>query len=365
MKLLAISKYVDGVNKKDSAVDLWRVKRPLRELQKHVDWQIDFRPAIIEDFHGLEKDPDEFIRRYGGKLAEELGQYDIIFTSYSLFTSPHQYAILWGAEHKYGTKLVVDIDDDVRDVDPSNFLFWKSAGWQGHFFLSRTTEVATRMVTTNQKLADKLRMNSDVDPKLWVIPNYIADAYPDQTIQSKDKVTIGFFGGASHYNDLHKSNVLPALQKLMHEHKNVYFKSCGQPIDDYLPRKRIELVETAQGSEWAEKRLPSMKLDIAIAPLLMTEFNQYKSNIKWQEATRVGAAFVGTNTGPYADIPDGTALLTNNTTESWYDALKTLLDAAVRKKQVRAAKKELEGWKLENHWQEYKELLEEVDNEQD
>jgi len=122
-------------------------------------------------------------------------------------------------------------------------------------------------------------------------------------------------------------------------------------------------VETAQGSEWAEKRLPSMKLDIAIAPLLMTEFNQYKSNIKWQEATRVGAAFVGTNTGPYADIPDGTALLTNNTTESWYDALKTLLDAAVRKKQVRAAKKELEGWKLENHWQEYKELLEEVHSE--
>lgn len=361
MKILAISKYIDKEKTKDSSVDLWRVKRPLLELQKHVDWQIDFRSALIDDFHGLENDPDEFIRRYGASIVKDLAQYDIIFTSYSLFTSPHQYTLLWAVEHKFNTKVVIDFDDDVRDVDPSNFLFWQSAGMAGQYFLERTTEIAPRIVTTNKKLADKLQQYSEVNPKIWVIPNYISDDYPDQDIDNGDKVIIGFFGGASHYNDIHKSNVLTALQKVMHEHKNVYYKSCGQPIDEYLPRKRQETVPTAQGNDWARKYLPEMKLDIAIAPLLFTEFNQHKSNIKWQEATRIGAAFVGSRTGPYKDIPDDCARLVINTMDGWYYTLKELVeDVQQRKVLVANAKEELKKWRLEDNWMKYKEMFEEV-----
>ena len=358
MKILAISKFVDKEKTKDSAVDLWRVKRPLLELQKHVDWQIDFRPALIEDFHGLEDDPNEYVRQYGMDKVRELGQYDIIFSSY--FTSPHMYTLLWGAEKRFGTKAIIDFDDDLFDVDPSNFSFWQNAGWQGHYFLGRIAEVTKYITTTNDKLADKIRGRSEVDPLVTVLPNYIDDSYPEQEIDNGDRIVIGFFGGASHYNDVHKSNLLPALQKIMHENKNVYFKICGQPADYYLPAKRIEQVPTANGVEWATKRLPEMKLDIAVAPLLTTEFNQYKSNIKWQEATRVGAAFIGTNTGPYKTIPDGSATLVNNTTNDWYEAITKLLDADTRKKQVAAARQELKSHQLADHWQEYKQLFEEV-----
>lgn len=364
MRILAISKFVDKEKTKDSAIHLWRVKRPLLELQKHVDWQIEFRSAIIEDFHGLEQEPDEFIRQYGVGIVRDLSQYDIIFCSY--FTSPHIYTLLWGVQHRYKTKVVMDFDDDLFDVDPSNFGFWQPAGWQGHEFLGIIARVQERLVTTNERLAEKLKDRSECDAKVWVIPNYISDAYPEQVVDNGDKVVIGFFGGASHYADLHKSNVLPALQKLMHKYKHVYFKVCGQPVDYYLPSKRVEYVDVAQGNDWPTERLPSLNLDIAVAPLLVTEFNQHKSNIKWQEATRMGSAFVGTNTGAYKDIPSGTAVLVNNTVDDWYNALESLvLDADKRKELVTNAKKELRGWWLEDerNWSKYKELFEEVVNE--
>lgn len=359
MKILAISSYVgDPTKKLDSSVHLWRIKRPMLELQKQTGWQVDFQPGLVRDFHGLEQSPDDFIRRFGKSELDHLGQYDVIFTSY--FTSPHIYTLIWALQKHYKTKVIIDFDDDLFDVDPGNFGFWRTAGKQGHEFLTIIARVAEHLCTTNDLLAKKLRGKSETDPSIHVIPNYISDMYPDQEVDNGDKVYIGFFGGASHYLDIHDSNMLPALRKIMHEHKNVYFKVCGQPIDDYLPKKRVIDVPVAQGTEWPTERLPSMNLDIAVAPLLVTEFNQHKSNIKWQEATRMGSAFIGTNTGPYKDIPESCGVLVNNTVEDWYDAFKTLLNEEERKRMVKNAKEELKKWKLEENVMKYKSMIIEV-----
>ncbi len=357
MKILAISGYVgDSKLKQDSAIHLWRIKRPLMELQKHVDWQIDFRPAIIQGFHGMELDPDGFIKKYGVDLVRELGQYDVIFSSY--FTSPHVYTLLWGAEKRFGTKHILDFDDDLFDVDPSNFGFWRSAGWQGHEFLGVMAGIAKNICTTNDDLADKIRARSGVDPNMFVIPNYISDMYPEQSVDNGDKVVIGFFGGASHYNDLHQTGLLPAAEKLMHKYKNVYFKICGQPLDHYLPRARVEEVDVAQGVKWPTETLPSLGMDIACAPLLDTEFNKYKSNIKWQESTRMGMAFVASNVGPYKPLSKDVATLTPNTQEAWFAVLEELVfDEQRRKAQVARAKKELKNWRLEDHWEAYRDMF--------
>lgn len=360
MKILAIVNFVDKDNTKESAIHLWRVKRPLEELKKHVDWDITYQRAIIEDFHGLEEDPDEYIKQYGAQRAKELGQYDIVFASY--FTSPHIYTILWAAQEKYGTKFILDFDDDLFNPDPSNFAFWKSAGWQGHEFLTIMARVAPYISTTNPDLAQKIVDNSEVGVKTFLLPNYISEIYPEQTIDNGDRVVIGFFGGASHYSDVHDSRLLPALEKLMIKHKNVYVKFCGQPADHYLPRGRYEQVDTAQGNDWPTKRLPSLNLDIAVAPLLDTEFNKHKSNIKWQEATRMGSAFVASNVGAYKPLKN--AVLVDNSVDAWYEALETLvLNKKLRNELVAKSKEELKAdWRMEDNWQPYKEMFEEVLN---
>jgi hypothetical protein len=116
--------------------------------------------------------------------------------------------------------------------------------------------------------------------------------------------------------------------------------------------------------KWHDELFPTLNFDIAIAPLQDDEFAKGKSNIKWQESTRMGAAFIGSNAGPYRLLKKGTALLSPNTEEAWYIALKTLVDDKERRqKQFKAAQKELENWRLEEHWPEYKTMFEAVLND--
>ena len=45
MKILVISEGKHST----SAIDLWRIWRPMQELAKYVDWQIDYQDRVIED----------------------------------------------------------------------------------------------------------------------------------------------------------------------------------------------------------------------------------------------------------------------------------------------------------------------------
>lgn len=353
MKILAIVKKSPS-GKADSAIDTWRIKRPMLALKEHTDWQIDFQESLVRNIKQYD-DPDEFMREHATEEVKHLGQYDIIYTSY--FTSPHLYTLLWAAEKEYGTKYIIDMDDDFYDVDPEN-PFWLAAGWEGAHFLRTIGEIAPRLTTTNKDLAMKLRRRSEVKADVRVLPNYISDDYKEYN-PANQCIRIGYFGGASHYNDLHDTGVLHAVKKIMEEHPEVRFRCVGQPIDIEMPEGRVDSLDVAEGDAWARERIPQLHYDISLGPLRETEFNNHKSNIKWQESTRIGAAFVCTNYGPYRRLRDGVAWKVSNTREAWYLALKTLVeDEKKRKRMVSRAREALEGLTLEKNWHKYKELME-------
>lgn len=52
MKILAVGSHLIKDPNKQSQVDWWRIGRPIRELKKHTDWQIDEQITYI---HGFEK----------------------------------------------------------------------------------------------------------------------------------------------------------------------------------------------------------------------------------------------------------------------------------------------------------------------
>lgn len=339
----------------ESGVDLWRIYRPLEELKKHVDWQIDYQPTLI---YGLEKykDRKEFTDEELAKAAEQLSRYDVIFSSYQ--PDPGAAALLDYVQDKYGTKFVLDVDDDMFAINPHN-PFWTRVDDWGVFVMQRVIRTQKYLTTTTEVLKKKFQERSEVDGEIFVIPNFMPDTYQHPPVDNGDDIVIGYFGGSSHYVDLHDSNVLPAIQKLMHEHKNVRFKCVGQPVDYYLPRQRVELHEATRGRKWVTDLFPTLNMDIAIAPLEDCIFNEGKSDIKWQEATRAGAAFVASNLGPYKALKD-CATLVNNTEDEWYTALKSLLDKQTRQKQLAQAQKELDKRRLEDNWIMYKEMFEKV-----
>lgn len=359
MKILAIH---TGNNEDQyiHAVDLWRVTRPMRELKKHVDWQIDERPTIMKHMEQY-KEAKDFTEAELKKTVDDLKQYDIVFGSYTAFMNGMVYALCKMVSDKYGTKFIIDIDDDLFSINEDNVGWWRSMTHEKTHELQLIVRDNPYLTTTNEDLARKLRQRNP--GKVFILPNYITEDYKAERPNNGDKVVIGYFGGASHFDDLNRTNAIQAIEKLMHEHKNVHFKSIGMPLVKYLPKARTSHVDGQRGKVWITDLIPSLQLDIAIAPLTKSIFNNSKSDIKWQESTLAGAAFIASNAPPYArTIKNGEdGILVGDDMSAWHNALEKLLDKKERDRLWTNANKRIrEDFMIENKWQIYKEMFEAV-----
>lgn len=359
MKILAINSWSGSDLKKHKPIDFWRIHGPLEELKKHVDWQIDYLPNFLPGADEFTS-PEDFDEAAVEKTVKELGAYDVIISSYQ--PSPFVFALLNTVKKHYGTKYILDTDDDVYNIEPDSF-FWLNNSRDNARHLQRMIELADYVCVPTEQLKKSFQYYRPGKRAPFVIPNYISDAYQNDKPKDGETVNIGYFGGAGHYYDLQETQIVPALEKLMHTYKNVHFTTVGILLDQYLPKARTHHIEAGDTHTWLEAIYPSLNFDIVIAPLRRTLFNEGKSNIKWQEATRMGAAMVASEIGPYRDIEASSISLVNNTAEDWFVRLERLLDPVKRAKQVLDARYELETkWKMENNWMKYKELFEGVHN---
>lgn len=358
LRILAIHSNVSEDHTRWSAVDTWRIARPIRELKKNMPgWTIDEQLTPIPHVEKY-KDSKEFTEEEMEAAFKKISGYDIVFSSYH--ADPTAYTLFKVAADRTGTQFVMDVDDDMFAVNPDN-PFWLKMDDEKCYWMQRMIADNSWISTTTPELAEVFRARRPEHAKdsVFVNPNYISDEYVHPGFDNGDKIVIGYFGGASHYQDLHETGVHEALEKLMHENKKVYFKAVGMPMDKYLPRARYEFQDGKRGDGWTKEIFPTLNFDIAIAPIGDNLFNKGKSNIKWQESTRAGSAFVASYVGPYRHLKPETAKTVQNTQESWYNALKLLVDdTAKRKQMVAAAQEELEtNWKLGNHWQQYKDMF--------
>jgi glycosyltransferase involved in cell wall biosynthesis len=348
MKLLAVHGIGWNKNKqKEKATDLWRIKRPIDELKKHVDWQIDEQPTLIPEMDKY-KAFEDFTPDELEKAAVKLGEYDIIWAGY--FSNPSFYSLLRAVHARYGTKFVMDVDDDLFSIKIDNPVWLKLTDENVYFMQCMVRDVDYLTVTTEELATTMRSKRPDKKPEsVIVIPNYIPDTYKHDPIDNGDDIVIGYMGGSSHIFDIDQSGMVDAVEKIMHENKNVKFVACGMPIEKYLPKARYTYLEGAPSTDFVDKVFPELNFDISVAPLEECLFANGKSNIKWQESTRMGAAFVATNTGPYKTLNSGfNCLLVKNTPEDWYRALKRLVDnPKLRKGLVEQAQKDLRVHQLE------------------
>lgn len=366
MKILAIHSVRDN-NPGIAGVDMWRIYRPIREIQKHTDWEIASQPTIIPQIEKY-KHRKEFTNEELQKAFDFLSQYDIVFTSYHADRA--QFSLLGVVSEKAGTQIVLDNDDNIFSINEHN-PYWATMTDEKTWWLQVMARANKYLTTTTEELATEFRKRRALPPDnhpedtTFVIPNYISDDWQHPEFDNGDEIVIGYFGGSSHGRDLGETGVIKAVEKLMHENKNIRFKAVGMPIDDYLPRNRYTFVEGKRGWGWIKELFPNLKIDIALGPLEDNVFNHGKSNIKWQEATRARAAFVCSDVGPYAKLPDGVATKVNNTEDEWYEALKELVEnKQKRKQQLKRAEEELQAnWRLEDHWEGLAKVFERVQKE--
>lgn len=342
------------------SIDLWRIIRPFRELEKHVDWQIDHVPYLIPDElfdENANVKPDELI-----KHIETLKDYDIIWTSY--FPDAILFDVMAFAQEKYGTKFVLDVDDDMYHIPEDNGM-WQSTGLKGIKELQWMIAEASYVVASSEIL--KAEFAKHRSGATYVLPNYVGSDYSHKPFDNGDKLVIGYFGSITHKKDLFNTGFFDAIQQIMHKYKHVHVGTVGIPINAYLPKSRYTFHPGKPGQAWLDEVWPNINIDIAVAPLEDTQFNSCKTNIKWLESALIPSAFIGSNVSPYKDsvVRGKTGLLTDNSSEGWFEALESLvMNKTLRKKLTANALKEVTtNWAIESKWPVLKDIIEAIYND--
>lgn len=362
MKLLASYSLKSGKRSTISGVETWRIQRPANALKNNTDWKVDESVGIFAEAKKIKSVTEaEMLER-----KDYFSKYDMVWGSYHVNPFVHTFTMV--IQDKIKTKFVTDIDDNIFNIDPLN-PFLLAVPKKDQLFLKGIAVDARYVTTTSERLAKVLREQRYYRPEesVAVIPNLIStDKYKPNVQDDKDKIVIGYIGGASHWNDLHKTHVRDALEKIMHEYKNVHVVTAGIFFDEYLPKARYTYLEGAMGADKWYDFYSTLKFDIGIAPLESTPFTECKSNIKWQEYSLMGIPTIATKTPPYSDVIQhaSTGYMVENTMDDWYKAFKLMIEnETLRRKIGEKAKQDvIDNWSLEKNWHKIKDGLEQLNS---
>lgn len=142
--------------------------------------------------------------------------------------------------------------------------------------------------------------------------------------RTSKKPRIGWAGGTTHEGDL----IL--LKEIIEQTRNeadwIFFGMCPDDIRPLLAEYH-ELIPFDQ----YPAHLASLNIDIAVAPLAKTPFNQGKSNLRLLEYGVLGIPVVCTDIDPYQNSP---ACRVENTAKAWIEALRErIYDADARERE--------------------------------
>jgi len=326
MKILAVQTHFRKIKKGKkeltsmSSVDWWRVVNPMTNLKKLCpDWEIDIKDVVVDEDGNVD-------RQFQAIGAE----YDIIFSSY--IDNPRGYAWLRALSQRYDVPLIMDIDDNLFDVDENSPVYEEYHPGSMKLFYCSTIlrDVDYMTVSTGPLKFVYGHKRPDKHPIPEVIPNGI-DLYRYNHPRIKGlpkgrgKIKIGWWGGWTHYSDIEM--VEPAIKRVLEKYPNVSFESVGMISDLFEGVERASQRNgSATFSDWV-RLWQGFQFDIAICPIRASEFNNGKSDIKWQEAAAARMPVVASDFGPYArSIEHGKTGFLAGSEDQWVEYLSKLIE---------------------------------------
>jgi glycosyltransferase involved in cell wall biosynthesis len=232
-----------------------------------------------------------------------------------------------------GVAVVVDMDDDLTKIDPSNPAFWAlrtdGVGRMAHHNY-RNAHAACLTATLVTLSTPALLKVYAPHGRGVVIENRIPAGYLD--IEHVDSATLGWPGSVhSHPADLHQLG--PAVQRLVHEgatYRGVGPDYADVPGDGAL-RRALGLAQdppVTGAVDMSEYPRRVAEIGVGLAPLAQTAFNSAKSWLKPLEMMACGVPFVAQNFEEYRRLMLYAGLIGHgvaNTPKDWYRKLKALV----------------------------------------
>ena len=238
-------------------------------------------------------------------------------------------------------KVLFDIDDLVIDTKYTDLIPYihtfsskKKKKYDNSVMRTgKTLILCDGAITTTETLAKELKnyvpkvfINRNVaSEEMWKLSKRALRLKENQTV-SNDYIIIGYFSGSiTHNSDI--DMITPALIQILKEYTNVKLLLSGliEYSNDLIEFKNQ--IITNNFTDWKQLPLLISNVDINIAPLEDTIFNEAKSENKWVEASLVKVPTIASNIGAFKHviIHNETGLLCDNV-KDWYLALKTLIN---------------------------------------
>lgn len=258
--------------------------------------------------------------------------------------------------HKRGLKVVFDLDDLVFDykdlpkilkgIRSVDVFYWAGFIWGAR----RIAKKVDGFITTNDFLAKRLKKSFERPVK--VIPNSLDDAQievADKCIKDKDHegFVIGYFSGSpTHVRDLRM--IEPEIFKFLDQHEDAKLKIVGFMEPSSKMKKRIKngQVEILKFMDYLGQMEMMSKVDVNIAPLVISEFTNCKSELKFFEAAAVETVTIASPIYTFKKaISDGETGFLAKPGE-WYDKLEYIYNNPKENQKIaKAARK----YALENY----------------
>lgn len=276
-----------------SAIGHYRVIQPFSELENAGWIQGRISYQIVDPIAAEREKPDAMILqlRYCADSIKEIAEIK-----------------------KYSSaRRIFEIDDYVIEPSEKNdhVRNWpKNVGE----LLGKAIGLCDRLVVSTEPLADAL---SHLHHDIRVVPNMLAASLwtgLSSQRQTSARPRVGWAGGTSHRGDLEL--MLGVVRALADEVDWVFFGMCPDMLRPYIK----EFHKGVPLSQYPRK-LASLNLDLALAPLEQNLFNDCKSNLRLLEYGVCGYPVICTDTKAYDGYLPCTRVRAN-TTELWLDAIR-------------------------------------------
>jgi len=305
----------------------YRVKMPLRELEKHgheIKLQLGGTGDAAQGFQIV--------------IGQRMDKHDAL--------------PIW-RRLKATSRLVYEIDDDVFSVDTVN--------WMAHRVYSKplpqdavihAAEVADLVTVTTEPLAEVMRQ---FNQNVAVLPNHVPAGILEIERPCRKKLVVGWAGGASHASDI--AMIAPQVRRFLDRHP-AELHLIGTDYTETFRRP-------ARFTRWDPDLMAyyaNIDFDIGLCPLTGTKFDASKSHIKALECAALGIPVIASDVEAYRDfVIDGVTGFLVKREHEWFNRLRDLAnDAHLREDMGRKAREHAANWTIDRGWTLWQHAYEEL-----
>ena len=254
-----------------------------------------------------------------------------------------------------GVKVLMDLDDLIFDYTDLPVLMWATGSrnvfyWMGYFWgIRRIAKKVDGFICTNDFLARKLKRSFRKPVKV------VFNSLNQEQIKESEKIVasknerkdankdfwVGYFSGSpTHAKDFQM--VEPELIKFLEKYNDTKLQVVGymkfsKRMQDFASAGRVEI---RQPVDYLKLQDLMADIDVNIAPLLLNDFTNSKSELKYFEAAVVETTTIASPTYSFRQaISDGeNGFLAKE--GKWYDRLEYLYRNPKKNREIALAAKQ-------------------------